>query len=557
MSGSVILQRNLEALAAAQPEAARRLRGVEPSPEVVFLTSRGGALVPARRGGRRPVPLHSTVDPFKEGHRQLALHGSTGYLVVLGVGAGYHVLPLLTAEGVSRIVLVEADVPQFRAVLGSVDLRPLLGHSWVRLLLGVDPPSLRAFLLADYLPAVHGDLRTVPLQSVVTADPGRYGQLADAIQAAVAAVADDYSVQSRFGRRWFLNTLANLPAAQDCTVTLGPVPRAVVTGAGPSLETQVQHIPRLRAGACLIASDTSLPALRQYGILPDVVVSIDCQHISYHHFLQGLPPQVPLVLDLASPPLLARLAPRPLFFASGHPLSRLLAQRWRPLPLLDTSGGNVSHAAVSLALLLGAREVHLLGVDFSYPEGKAYSRGTYLYPVFHSAEQRLRPLEGQFFSFLMRNESLVRQRTPAGLRYGTPSLSAYRDRLQALADSAPGRVVSLPGKGLPLRQSPPQEQTGRDPGDAGLVAAGPARCGWREFLAGYIRGLESLPPPFAPAGRYLDGLAAEQLALWATLLPAAAALSVPREPHPVPTGEDLLAEVRNWSVSAARRFWDR
>jgi hypothetical protein len=562
VSGASTLERNLLALSAGQPHLGSRLREIEPSPQVAFLTSRSGAVVPARLHEGRPIPLHSTVDPLREGRRYLDLYGQAGYLVFLGLGGGYQVLPFLSLPATSRLLIVETDAPFFRAVLERLDLRSILADPRVRLELEEDPRAIREFLLSDYLPAIHGDLRSVPLQAAIAAREQSYSRLAQAIQEVIGSVADDYTVQAHFGRRWFINTLANLPAVERSTVSVGPTTRAVVTGAGPSLEQQVRRIPELRAQGCLIASDTSLPALLAYDIVPDLVISIDCQQVSYHHFLQGIPPQVPLVLDLASPPVLTRLGARTLFFASNHPLSRLLSARWRPLPSLDASGGNVSHAAVSLALFLGAREIYLLGTDFSYPDGKAYSRGTYIYPLFRSSEHRLKPLEGQFFSFILKNSSIIKERIPGGFRYTTRPLIGYRERLERLVEGASSRVVALPGKGVPLRlHRTPGQQPGREsrfePGSSGrLLAAGAPRCGWRAFLSWYLEGLESLPEPTAPASRYLSALPEEQQGLWATLYPAAAAFREGRR-RSSREGHLLLREVRDWSIEVARRFLDR
>jgi len=525
--------------------------------------------VPGRRAGGRPLALHSTVDPLKEGNRYLDLYGRAGYLVFLGLGGGYQVLPFLPASGASRLLIVEADVPFLRAVLETMDLGPILNDSRVRLQLGEDPLALQAFLLADYLPAVHGELRTVPLQSAIAQRPRGYAELAEAIRQAMDRAADDFTVQTRLGRRWFLNTLANLPAAQEATVRIPPSTRALVTGAGPSLERQMRHIPRLRADACLIACDTSLPCLLQHGVVPDLVISIDCQQWSYHHFLGGAPPQAPLVLDLASPPLLARLGLPTAFFASGHPLSRLLAERWRPLPSLDVSGGNVAHAAVSLALRLGADEIHLLGADFSYPHGKAYCRGAYVYPLFLGAQDRLRPLEAQQLSLVFRSERLVREAMPGGLRYTPPQLLAYRRRLQQMAREAGARIVAWPADGPPAGRPPARRPHAAHSGAAHSGAAhpardsdgqplgpGPARCPWQEFLAGYLHDLESLPAPTAPAGPYLEALSAGERALWATLLPTAAFLRQDRASGAA-EGHRLLAQTRDWAIRAARRFLAR
>ncbi len=575
MTEASLLAENLRALEARDPGLAGRLRGTQPRRDIVFLPSRSGLPVPALRAGGRTAALHSLVDPLREGERLSGLHPGEGYCVALGLGGGYHLAALLARPEISRLLVVERDPALLRSVLARVDLRTLLGDARTRLLVAADFPRLKQAIVDSYLPAIEGRLRTVTLRSIFEADPGYYGGAVEAIRSLVARLAEDYTVQSRFGRLWYANILRNLARAQDRPPPLPRVRRALVTGAGPSLDGQMEALRRLRPGGTLIATDTSLPALLARGLVPDLVLSIDCQPAGFHHFLQGLPPGVLLVLDLASPPRLARLSRRPLFLAGGHPFCRWLEGAWMPFPRLDTSGGNVSHAAVSLADRLGAEEIHLFGMDFSCPNGRSYARGTYLYPLFEASADRFQPLEERFFSFLLRSPQLSREiipgetgaggPVPPGIRYGTPQLSGYRERLEELLQGVRARVIPAAGLGLPIRlpeaaQTPAAKAPGRagdgPPAGAGFRPSGAAPSSgpsWRRALQSYLSALSALPEPRPPLGAWLDGLQPAERALWFTLLPAAAyfrersAAAAPAGRRAAPGGVPLLLQVREWA----------
>jgi hypothetical protein len=558
-----ILERNLLALSGNDPALGIRVSRAEPSRAVALEISRTGQPVPTRSAGSRRLAYHSLVDPEREARRFSEAASGAGYVVFLGLGGGYQLRPFVAGSSTSRLLVLEPDLEFVRAVMGGVDLSTVLLDRRVRLWVDPDPESIGEVLLADYLPAVHGDLRTVPLRPSVDANPEYFRRAAGRIHEVIGAVADDYTVQAKFGQRWFVNTLANLPAAERATGVIAPVKRAIITGAGPSLERQLERLPELRRDGLLIASDTSLPALLSSGIRPDLVISIDCQQISYHHFLQGIPPDVPLVLDLASPAVLTRLTPQVLFFSSGHPFSGYVNRRWRKFPILDTSGGNVSHAAVSLARHLGAREIFLLGIDFSYPEGKAYSRGTYLYPLFRSWEGRLRPLETLFLSFIFKNTAIDRDRVGNSIRYSTRPLIGYKERLEQSLRETPARIVQLPGPGVPLElpagkpAAPPTGHGESHPDNIrGMFAAGPPQTGWRVFLGSYGDDLRALPAPRSPVGAYFLELDDRERLLWTTLLPAAAALRE-RYPELRSDASRLLREVIEWSVGAVTRALDR
>jgi hypothetical protein len=548
------LERNLLALSANHPELGRLITRSEPAATVRMITSRSGLPVPAYVGAGRPVQMHSTVDPDTEGRRFFQHYGGAGYFVFLGLGGGYQIRPFVDSSDIARIIVVEKQPSVVRAVLQQIDMRSLLLDPRIHLLVGESAEDIKAFLLSDYLPAIYGDLRTVPLRPCVEAGGQYYVELIESIRELIGTVADDYTVQAQFGKKWYVNTLANLPVVQNSTVTVKPVHRAFVIGAGPSLELQIPRFQEIRETGFLIASDTSLPALLGYGITPDLVLSIDCQLVSYHHFLQGMPEKVPLLLDLASPPVLTRLGDHSAFFSSNHPLSLYLSSHWRRLPYIDTSGGNVSHAAVSLAQFLGAKEVYLLGIDFSYPQGKAYCRNTYLYPLFRSQESRLFPLESLFISFILKNATIMKDRIQGVPRYRTRPLSGYKERLERYLQGWDAKVISLPGQGVPLELGLADRRPHRYEGQ--ILAAGAPKSHWREFLGGYLRDLQALPRPYSPISRYLYELEEAQRALWFTLYPAAAAFRE-HDPQDQLREHRLLDRVRDWSITVARRFLDR
>ncbi len=538
-----LLRRNLSALSAGDPAMAALLERTPASEHVRFLSARSGRAVPALLRDGRPRPCHSIMDPEREAGRLAALQPASGYTVALGLGGGYHLGPLLASPSLGRLLVVERDAGLARAVLERVDLSLALADLRLRLLAGLEPAEVARTVLGEYLPALHGGLRTWPLRAAVELEPLYFRQVTACLQEAAAQAADDYAVQSRLGRRWFVNAIANLEAAESSTVRLQPAQRAVVTGAGPSLEVQAPRLARLRDGACLIATDASVPALLGFGLTPDLVVSIDCQLYSYHHFLQRLPAGVPLALDLASPPVLGRLSSPALYFAGGHPFSRYVRAHWLPLPTLDTSGGNVAQAAVSLAISLGAREIHLAGLDFSYPQAKAYSRGTFLYSIAAGVQSRLSPVESWFQAFLLEGRGSEQPRNTSR------PLELYRRRLEAYARTVPALLTALPGAAvqLDLPEQPPAAAQAPP-----IPAPQRPALSWRSFLEAYAAGLRELPEPVAPAFSYYRALPGRARELCTTLLPAAAAL---REGLP-PDGREahqVLALARQWSLERVRR----
>jgi hypothetical protein len=230
---------------------------------------------------------------------------------------------------------------------------------------------------------------------------------------------------------------------------------------------------------------------------------------------------------------------------------------------VDTSGANVTYAALSLAELLGAKTVELYGADFSYPLGITYARGTYIYPFFEKRQNRLNSLEALHSAFLYRTP-LSKQYNGSGNSwyYETKPLGMYRQRLEEKARVLNAAISAVPGMGPPLlaasRQVPRLEQNSA-PGSARwsgnstplrIFASGRAAMGGKAFLLSYREKIAGLPVLTGGVHAYLEKLSRDDQMVFTTLLPAAAALKR-REPELCVSS--LMEAVRRFCISALDR----
>jgi hypothetical protein len=513
-------ERNLLALSRTDPALCSRLSAAETTQNrYKFLESRSGEIVPAlvtAEGGARP--LHSLVDPQKEGRRFISASEQEGFLIFLGLGGGFAAAAALEREDVHRVLVIDYDINGVAELFCSREYIRILSDPRFRLLVDSPEELIRGYILDNYQPVFSGGIRMLPLRPRLEGDPVKFSRAGAAVESAIEAISADYSVQAYFGTRWFSNIIRNIFRAAEAYSPLGPVRKAAVCAAGPSLDIQLSRLLEKRERLFVFAVDTSLPSLLQRGLEPDAVVSIDCQHISYYHFMNGLPRGASLFLDLASPPLVASRSERPYFFSGGHPLSHYISRYWRPLPPVDTSGGNVTYAALSLADKLGAGEIELYGADFSYPLGRTYARGTYIYPYFENRQNRFSPLEGLFSSFLYRDTSLKRVEKETSWYYETWALTMYRRKVEEQKLRA--ALFPIPGLGPPLAA---REKT-KEPGELSLFAAGKASMGAGEFLDTYRRDIRALPLLREGPEAYLKKLNPREKQILTTLIPEAAAI---------------------------------
>ncbi|MDR2186208.1 MAG: DUF115 domain-containing protein [Treponema sp.] len=536
-----LFERNLLALSPRDPALCSRLSAAETTlGRYKCIESRSGEPVPAWVDPSGAAhPLHSLVDPRREGRRLISTLGDEGFLVFLGLGGGYAVQAALERDDTHQALVIEYDINGIAELLSSQDYIALFKDPRFSLIVDPSGAAVEACILELYKPVLHGGIRSIPLRARTSFDQGSFAAAGEAVKSAVDRVSGDYSVQAYFGKRWFSNILRNLFAAEGCTEPFPRTRNAAIIAAGPSLDRQLPALAERRGERFLIAADTSLPSLLAARLEPDAVISIDCQHISYYHFLGGMPRRIPLYLDLASPPLLASLSDHVRFFTGGHPLERYVSQYWRSLPALDTSGANVTYAALSLAESLGAVRIELYGADFAYPRGRTYARGTYIYPYFAKQQSRLKPLEALFSAFLYRNPSLTRCNgaTDAGWYYETKALRMYRERLEAKIPAAGAEVIPIPGGGAPIAAV--KGRTGPRP--LTLVSPGKAAMGAAAFLDRYRKSIAALPPMRGKPPAYPGSLGAEERLIFTTLLPAAAAI---RSRRPELKDGGLLEELR-------------
>ncbi|QQO07967.1 motility associated factor glycosyltransferase family protein [Breznakiella homolactica] len=547
-----IFERNLLSLSRYDPELCSRLTVSESTRGCYkILESRAGIPVPAVVDpSGKSHPLHSIVDPVREGSRLISTLEDEGFLVFLGLGGGYHIEAALGQRNIRHLLIIDYNIHSMTELLASKDYVPIFNDSRVRLMIDPSPETVEQYILDRYKPVLFGGIRVMPLRTRVEFDQQNFAETVEAIKKAVDGVSADYSVQAFFGKRWLSNILRNIHNAEGRQELFPGIKRAAVIAAGPSLEAQLPELHENRKNLFILAADTAIPVLVSAGITPDAAVSIDCQHISYYHFMGGIPRDMPLFLDIASPPLLSSLSGNVRFFSSGHPLARYVSRHWRSLPAIDTSGGNVTYAAVSLADYLGASEIFLYGADFSYPRGKTYARGTYIYPYFDIRQNRFSPEESLFSAFLYRNTSLEKTAAGDSWYYETPTLRMYRERLEAKALRMAARLKSVPGMGAPVR---PVRSAPEVPGGNSIhtFAAGPARMSAGEFLDHYREAVLALPPITGEIAGNLSLLPESGLEILLTLLPAGAAM---KRRHPDWDTERLFSAVKQETDGIIRRI---
>ena len=480
-------------------ELARELAVRGPGPDL-GLRSRDGRTLPGWVHQGRPRSLVSTFDSTKEAWRWA--EGAGGTVAVFGA-AGHDALMALRSSGVRLSFWVEPRAEVWQALMTWEDWSAE-GEADDWMPVSGSPTAWKAALVGRYHPLWDGSFRSLEWRGAASGVEELWEDYRAAAVGALEAVSADTSTQARFGERWYRNSLANLRRLGPGRFDGCPGVRVVVAGAGPGLDDALadpgnrlwlDH--RSASGDKLFSTDTALPALSARGIVPDVILCLDGQLPTYHHFVGPRPGGVPVVADLSSLPLLGRLGLPVVRYLSGHPFGAVVRRYFPELPTLDGSLGNVSGLALRTAQALGAKTVDTWGVDFAYRDGQAYARGTYVYDVAARRCDRLEPMESRLGA-------------PC---YGAAGLERTRDALGRALDTTPL-----------LRDYRRRWETPGPPSPAVSLNHDAAGTRWPAFADHWRERLVTLPLPTIPMHAFLGTLPAGRREDWLALWPLALAL---------------------------------
>ena len=481
--------------------------------------------------------LHSLVDPHREAKRIINTLTDEGFIVVLGMGGAYLIEAALERKETSFVLVIDYNIDGISELLCFKDYTKIFNDPRFHILIDADDELIGQFILNHYKPALYGSLSTLLLKSRTNSDIEKFNNAVNAIEQTIKTISQDYSVQAYFGTVWFSNIIRNLIYTNFDYAPHPLIKHAAITAAGPSLNFQISEIRERREEFFLLATDTSLPCLILENIYPDAVVSIDCQHVGYHHFMSGLPETTDLFLDLASPPLIASQSLKPYFFSGNHPLTGYINKFWRSVPEIDTSGGNITYSSIALAEKLGAETIELFGADFSYPKGLTYAKGSYVHPYFEKKQNRTCPLESLNSTFLYRTP-LIKKNIHTSWYYENASLSFYREKLEAKTKTSDFKLIHKQGWGAPIKiSSKSSAELLQTKQQENLFKYGKCQINAADFLADYRKDILSLPV----SGIYNE----KEKNIFTTLLPAAAAL---RRRSPELNTENLLEKTKEYCI---------
>ncbi|MFP0196569.1 motility associated factor glycosyltransferase family protein [Pseudomonas sp. PHC1] len=357
---SEFFQANAEVIERRWPALYARLLNEDSSAIEAELTQGLGSTLSI--GG---IQLTSRHDRVREAQIQAAsLPADKPQLHVYGTGLGDLPTVLLERTGLERLYVHILNGALFALVLQLIDQREWLQDPRVELLYAGDLSDICTPFFA--LPA-----------EMLLADDFN-AKIRDRLVSEVHLSFNnrEFDPQSPFIQQRLRDCLPVLLADDDVATLFGTCAgrEIYVIGTGPTLEQHFERLAAIRARVerpLFICVDTAYRPLREHGVVPDYVVSID-QRISFRHLPSEASDGIPLVyLPMSDPEVLRAWKGKRYGGYSASPVYAALREQY-PRALLHM-GGSVIHPAVDLAVKMGAARITLFGADFAFPMNKTHA----------------------------------------------------------------------------------------------------------------------------------------------------------------------------------------
>lgn len=390
------LDRNLTALSATNPAAARAIAQAQPRPDLEWTLGDDGLISCAVTDAwGRKTSLASRKKPGEEADRLARKVDieSAGVIVVKGFACGHHVRSILErGKSSSLIVVYEPDVSMLRAVLERQDHSAWLSDPLVAIL--TDPDD--APMISQTLTGSEG---LVSLGLKFVEHPPSVRRLADTVDRFEAKIASAVRairtnvittlVQSDVTMRNQIMNLDRYAEARGIDDLAGACAGrpAIVVSAGPSLKRNLHLLedPRVREKFVIVAVQTVLKPMLARGIKPHFVTALDYHEIS-KRFYEGLTAKdvegVTLVAEAKGNPAILDSWPGALRCPKDSCLSKLLKDLDDRAEIKP--GATVAHLAYYLARHLGCDPVVLIGQDLAFTDGQYYASGAAIHDVWAS-----------------------------------------------------------------------------------------------------------------------------------------------------------------------------
>jgi hypothetical protein len=358
------------------------------------------------------VYIHSRYNPLKEAKNWFDFWNNeirSRYIVIWGIGLGYHVQLFAEAYPEVEIIVVEVNNDYFNWFKGTEFYQEIISFKNIKL---TNYMNFAKLLIEEdaYITVYQPSLKLFPsnLKSVREL-------LEDYVMKYRTIVEQKDLLDSNFS----LNINLKDKELESNDIDFKDK-KVILVSAGPSLIKQLVLLKKLKGNPkyIIVCVGTALFPLINEGIVPDVVMISDPKEQIIDQF-SGIDTKNLRLFYLATANHLAVSnfqGQRYIVFQKGYSLSERYAEENRKLTI--NTGGSVSTSLLDTVVKMGAKIVALVGQDLAHTDNQTHAIGTHLYQKVNHVE----------------NYKKIENYHRNGTVYTTKNLSIYRKWFEKYAD---------------------------------------------------------------------------------------------------------------------------
>jgi len=381
--------------------------------DVFYKLSKDGVKVPFFNN----VSLCSSYYPFKESEQLKNVQLADSYLTFdIGFGAGYH---LFNISKTTKLYSIVFNYPLIKNILSNVDLSLYFTDN----LFLIDISEISNVIHTEYKSHINV-ISAQYFNNNFTKDIARIKRL-------IADVFNNYLVEKntiqKFGYLWHRNIMKNVVKYYDNYFNFDDLAISdktiLITGAGYSLDQNLDFIRDFRDRFYIAATDTSALILLKNKIIPDSIFSFDCQNFTNMHFLRKS--KIRVFSCFTSPIYLSAPFTHTLLF-SDHPFKNIFEKAGWKTYSLSSQSRNIGMAIVEFfTKYFEEFDIVTVGIDYAIFDDYLYSKNSYLNDIFITAQDFIKSPDLLYSKILYKNASTIEKNNWKTNSY-LQSFSEYR-----------------------------------------------------------------------------------------------------------------------------------
>lgn len=341
------------------------------------------------------VQLGSQYDPkgYAATWRAAAMRDNpfenNAYIFVFGLGTGEYIKELLKYTTEENVIFIyEPSLEILNKILQVIDLKEILNKDNVILLSSGDNGKLvfeatikKYFSLSNVC-----SLRLYELPNYGNLFEDEYVYVTSQLHQTIWKVGATVRTQNVYAVKFAQNQLESMESvlrSASFEKLLEQLPKGfpgIVIAAGPSLRKNMEELKRAKGKAFLIATDSSLRALLENGIIPDLHITVDYNKGDFVFQHPGTW-DIPLAVCTDSKSEIIPRARNKVFLFDVRKTSlpqKALSMIGKEHEIRQLFAcGSVAHTALSVLLEAKMDPIIFVGQDLAYPDGKLHVEGVF------------------------------------------------------------------------------------------------------------------------------------------------------------------------------------